>query len=57
MDPQVTSDLGDRLARLDHDLHGLSFELRAELAAMVWQKTNSLVREALSRIPGTPHNE
>jgi len=61
MDSQVTNDLGDRLARLDHDLHSLSVELRAELAAMVWRKqilsaerhySESLVHLALSEASG-----
>jgi hypothetical protein len=38
MDAEVTGDLGDRLAGLDHHLHGLSLELRAELAAMLWHE-------------------
>lgn len=35
MDPQVAGHFGDRLAGFDHHLHGLSLELRAELAAML----------------------
>ena len=30
VDPQVTSDFGDRLAGLEHHLHGFSLDLRAE---------------------------
>jgi hypothetical protein len=30
VDTEITGDLGDRLARLDHHLHRLSLELRAE---------------------------
>src|SRR4051812_48984705 len=35
VDPQVTSDLGDRPAGLEHHLHGLSLELRAELPPLL----------------------
>jgi hypothetical protein len=35
VDPQVPGHLSDRLTGLNHHLHGLSLELRAELAAML----------------------
>jgi hypothetical protein len=35
MDAKITGDLGDRLAGLDHHLHGVSLELRTEPRAMV----------------------
>jgi len=38
MDARFAGDLGDRLAGLDHHLHGLRLELRAELAAMLWRE-------------------
>jgi Insertion element 4 transposase N-terminal len=50
VDPQVPGDNGDGLAGLDHHLHGLSLELRAELAAMLWHETDPL-RLAESHCP------
>src|SRR5262249_32794565 len=44
VDPQVPGHLRDRLAGRDHHLHGLSLELRAELAAMLWHRTDPLSR-------------
>src|SRR4029453_2545736 len=38
VDPQVPGHLRDRLTGLNHHLHGLSLELRAELAAMLWHE-------------------
>ena len=35
VDPQVAGDFRDRLAGIDHHLHSLSLELRAEPAAML----------------------
>src|SRR4051812_12589314 len=35
VDPQVASDLGDRLAGLEHHLHGFSLELRTELPPLL----------------------
>jgi hypothetical protein len=40
MDAKVTSDLRDRLTGLDHHLHSLSPELRAELATLLGQETD-----------------
>jgi hypothetical protein len=42
VDPQVPGHLSDRLSRRNHHLHGLSLELRAELAAMLWPSTDPL---------------
>src|SRR3954447_742025 len=36
VDPQVAGDLGDGLAGLEHHLHGLSLELRAEPSPLLW---------------------
>src|SRR3954451_13677047 len=36
VDPKVASDLGDGLAGLEHHLHGLSLELRAEPPPRLW---------------------
>src|SRR3954449_2239674 len=36
VDPQVTSDLGDRLPGLEHHLDGFGLELRAEPAPLLW---------------------
>src|SRR4051812_38871322 len=36
IDAQVAGDLGDGLAGLEHHLHGLSLELRAEPAPLLW---------------------
>src|SRR5215510_10246515 len=44
VDPQVPGHLRDRLAGRDHHLHGLSLELRAELAAMLRHETDPLSR-------------
>src|SRR4051812_14096532 len=35
VDPQVTGDLGDRLAGLEHHLHGFGLELRTELPPLL----------------------
>src|SRR4051812_15896701 len=35
VDPQVASDLGDRLAGLEHHLHGFGLELRTELPPLL----------------------
>jgi hypothetical protein len=44
VDPQVPGHLRDGLAGLDHHLHGLSLELRAELLPMLWHRTDPLSR-------------
>jgi hypothetical protein len=56
---QITGDLGDRLARLDHHLHRFSLELRAEPSALLRRCSDvdtSSKREALSKILGTPQS-
>jgi hypothetical protein len=50
MDAKVTSHLSDRLAGLDHHLHGLSLELRAELTAMLWHE--QILSAKSRRCPG-----
>src|SRR3954449_12673577 len=48
VDPQVTSDLGDRLPGLEHHLDGFGLELRAEPAPLLW---HGQIHSAASHCP------
>ena len=54
MNTEIASDLGDRLPGLQHHLHGLSLELRAEPTTTLWHEPILSDQEDLSKIIGTP---